>query len=66
VTLYFPSILAFGTMIGAFIAHTTVMGIVFNDDGGMLFTMMAVVIILSCIIMYIRRRDLPLIGYTVE
>ena len=56
------ALLGFGTMMGALIAHTTVLGLDTNGDGGMMVAMMGVVVLATSTVMYIRRRDLPLIG----
>ena len=60
----YGAILGFGTMLGALIAHSTVLGIEVNNDGGKMVMLMGVVIISTSIIMLIRRRTLPLIGHT--
>ncbi len=63
---HYGAILGFGTMLGALVAHLTVLGIVVNNDGGKA-VMMLITVILSCsIVMYIRRKNLPLIGGTIE
>jgi hypothetical protein len=56
------ALLGFGTMCGALLAHTTVLGIDTNGDGGMMVVMMCLVILTTAAIMFIRRRHLPLIG----
>lgn len=58
------ALLGFGTMMGAFIAHTTVLGIDTNGDGGLLVMMLGVVVLATGVVMYIRRRDMPMIGHT--
>ena len=58
------ALLGFGTMMGALIAHLTVLGIDINGDGGLLVMMMGVVIVTTATVMYIRRRDMPMIGRT--
>lgn len=60
------AIVAFGTMIGALIAHTFVLGIDIAGDEGSTFLLLFVVMILSLSIMWIRRKELPLIGHTFE
>lgn len=58
------ALLGFGTMMGAFIAHISVLGVNTNGDGGMLVMMLAVVIMSTVTVMYIRRRDMPMFGRT--
>ena len=60
------ALMGFGTMMGALIAHTTVLGLDTNGDGGMMVAMMGVVVLTTLTVMYIRRRDLPLIGRVLE
>ena len=62
----YGAILGFGTMMGALIAHVTVLGLEVNSDGGMMVMLMGVVIISTTVIMWIRRRKLPLIGHTLN
>ena len=61
---HYGAILGLGTMLGAFIAHISVLGIEVNNDGGMMVMLMVVVIISTITVMYLRRKDLPLIGHT--
>jgi uncharacterized membrane protein YphA (DoxX/SURF4 family) len=50
------AILGLGTMSGAIFFHLTSLGIVFNDDGGALFTM-AVITAISCAIILIYHKN---------
>lgn len=61
---HFGALLGLGTMLGALIAHVTVLGISVNNDGGMMVGLMSLNIICCSIIMFIRRRSYPLIGDT--
>ena len=56
------AVLSFGTMLGALIAHTTVLGISALGDGGDKFTMMLILLFSSAIVMSVRRKELPFIG----
>lgn len=56
------ALLGFGTMMGALIAHCTVLGLEVKGDGGMMVAMMCIVVLTTSTVMYIRRKDLPLIG----
>lgn len=61
---HFGALLGLGTMLGALIAHVTILGINVNNDGGMMVGFMTLNIISCTIVMYIRRRSYPLIGDT--
>ena len=60
----YGAILGFGTMLGALIAHVTVIGFVVYGDQGITAALMVVVIITTLSIMWIRRKTLPMIGHT--
>ena len=61
-TVALGAILALGTIAGAIFSHLTKLGIVVKDDGGTLFILALVVFIGSAIILFIRRREIPVIG----
>jgi hypothetical protein len=56
--------LGFGTMIGAAIAHVTVLGL--GPGDGIMVGMLGAVVLLTVGIMFIRRRDMPLIRHTYD
>lgn len=56
------ALLAFGTITGAIFSHLTLLGIVVKDDGGLLFVLAAVVFILSAAILFLHRREIPVLG----
>lgn len=58
------SLLAVSIMLGAIIAHITQLGIVVNDDGGLLFGMLFIVLLCASFVLVSRRREIPLIGDT--
>ena len=68
--LLIPSIAAtaafvgLGLMFGAIFAHLTKLGIVVQNDGGFLFMLALVVVVCCAIVVWIRRKELPLIGRT--
>lgn len=67
-TVIFGAILALGTIAGAIVSHLTKLGIVIKNsdgtsDGGLLFTLACVVFVGSVIILFLHRREIPLIGY---
>ena len=53
------ALLAVGVMCGAIIAHLTVLGIDLKHSG-----LLLTVLLSSLIVLYVRRRDLPIIGST--
>ena len=54
--------LALGVMSGAILFHLTKLGIVVQDDGGLLFVLALVVWVGSALVLVLHRRSLPLIG----
>lgn len=54
--------LALGVMSGAIFFHLTKLGIVVQDDGGLLFGLAVIVWFGSAFIVWLHRRDLPVIG----
>ena len=65
-TLWLGAFLAFAMVSGAIIAHLTRLGVVVKDDGGLLFALAIVVFIASLIILFIHRRELPILGSMFE
>ncbi len=61
-TAAFGGLMALGLMTGAIFSHLTILGIVFNDDGGSLFKMAVAAFVASTLVTWIRRRELPLIA----
>lgn len=57
------ALLALGVMFGAVFFHLTTLGIVVMDDGGLLFGLAVVVIVLSAFLLTVYRRSLPVIGH---
>lgn len=56
------AVIALGVMSGAIFFHLTKLGIVVQDDGGLLFGLAVVVWAGSAFIAWLYRRDLPVIG----
>ena len=54
--------IALGVMSGAIFFHLTQLGIVVQDDGGLLFGLALVVALGSALLLWLFRRDLPIIG----
>jgi len=53
-------------MLGAIIAHVTVLGVDVGGDGGRLLMMLVVVFLSSVTVLLARRRELPIIGFTMD
>lgn len=56
------AVVALGTISGAIMSHLTMLGIVVKDDGGLLFALAVTVFVLSSVILFIHRRELPVLG----
>jgi uncharacterized membrane protein YphA (DoxX/SURF4 family) len=56
------AVLALGVMGGAIMSHLTTLGIVVQDDGGLLFALAITVAICSLITLVIHRRQIPLVS----
>ncbi|MCC6794065.1 MAG: DoxX family protein [Candidatus Hydrogenedentes bacterium] len=68
ILLLVPSTPAYGATLsiavisGAILSHLTKLGIVVQDDGGLLFGLALVVFAGSAIVLFLRRREIPVIG----
>lgn len=66
--LLIPATAALGALLallvisGAIVSHLTVLGVVVQDDGGLLFTMALVVFAASAGVLWLRRGSLPLVA----
>lgn len=58
----FGALLALGVISGAIVSHLTRLGIVVQNDGGLLFILAVVVLGGSLGVLAIRRRQIPVIG----
>ncbi len=56
-------LLALGVMLGALGSHSTKLGIEVQGDGGLLFALACVVFVCGLVVVWIRRRQLPLVGH---
>jgi putative oxidoreductase len=54
--------IALGVIGGAIFFHLTKLGIVVQDDGGLLFGLAVVVLAGSAFVAWVHRKDLPVIG----
>ena len=61
-TIWAGAILTLGIIGGAILMHLTQLGIVINNDGGKLFYMALSVFILSALILFNQRKNIPIIG----
>ena len=60
------ALLAAGVMSGAIISHLILLGIEVQGDGGLLFAMAIVVFVSSLILLFMNRKDIPVIGKKFE
>jgi uncharacterized membrane protein YphA (DoxX/SURF4 family) len=54
--------IALGTMCGAIFFHLTKLGIVVQNDGGLLFALALVVLVCAAFLLWRHRRALPVVG----
>lgn len=68
ILLFFPrgvavgALMAFGTMSGAIFFHLTKLGVIVQDDGGLLFGLAVCVLGCAAFLFWLHRRSLPLVG----
>src|SRR3954462_12108198 len=61
-TVTLGAILSLGVISGAIVSHLTKLGIVVQNDGGLLFGLAIPVFVGSGVILVLRRSELPVIG----
>jgi putative oxidoreductase len=61
-TAWLGAALAFGVMGGAIMSHLTVLGIDVMGDHGELFVLALIVAACSVVVLFLHRRDIPIIG----
>jgi hypothetical protein len=61
-TIPLGALLAMGVMSGAIVSHVTVLGIVVQNDSGLLFALAVTVFVCSAVILILRRAELPFVG----
>lgn len=54
--------LAVALMFGAIGSHLTKLGIIVQNDGGLLFALAVIVLVASAVVLFLRRRQLPSFG----
>ncbi|WP_431135442.1 DoxX family membrane protein [Psychroserpens mesophilus] len=61
-TAWVGAFLTLGIIGGAIVMHLTQLGIEINDDGGLLFITAVLTFILSGILLYLYRKEIPFTG----
>lgn len=61
-TVTLGALLALGLMVGAIGAHLTKLGLIVQNDGGLLFALALAVFACSAGVLVLRRREIPLLG----
>ena len=61
-TIWAGALLTLGLIGGAILMHLTLLGIEVNNDGGTLFITAVITFILSVIVLYLYRKEIPIIG----
>ncbi len=56
------ALLALGVISPAILSHLTVLGIEVQGDGGLLFALACFVFLGSALVLWLRRRSLPIVG----
>ena len=62
-TVTLGALLSLGLMTGAIGSHLTKLGVIVQNDGGLLFSLAVTVFLCSAIILVLRRRQIPILGY---
>jgi len=61
-TVWIGALLTLGLIGGAILMHLTQLGINVNNDGGVLFYTAIITFLLSVVILYYYKKDIPVIG----
>jgi putative oxidoreductase len=61
-TAWLGALISLAAISGAIVSHLTILGIVVQDDGGLLFALALIVFAASLGILFLRRHELPLLG----
>ena len=62
-TVTLGALLSLGMMTGAIGSHLTKLGVVVQNDGGLLFGLGVTVFLCSVVILFLRRQQIPILGY---
>lgn len=60
--VWLGAIIALATISGAIFSHLTKLGIIVQDDGGLLFGLAVLVFVISSTILFIHRGEIPIVG----
>tara|TARA_B110000046_G_scaffold162006_1_gene176027 strand:+ start:11683 stop:12072 length:390 start_codon:yes stop_codon:yes gene_type:complete len=61
-TTWFGALMTFGLMSGAVFSHLTIIGIIHNNDGGLLFASAIITLIIGLVVLYKERKKIPFIN----
>ena len=61
-SIWLGSLLSIGIISGAIFMHLTKLGIEINNDGGVLFYMALIILLLSIVLLISNRKSIPFIG----
>lgn len=61
-TTWLGALIGLGVIGGAIMSHLTILGIVVQDDGGTLFALAIVVFLCCAVLLFMNRKDIPVIG----
>lgn len=65
-TAWFGALMSLGVISGAIFSHLTILGIVVQDDGGLLFILASTVFVFSAIILFLHRAEIPFVGSVLQ
>lgn len=60
ITQFLGAAMGLGVMFGALLSHVFVLGVIVQDDGGLLFGLALTVSAFCAIIMFLRKEEIPL------
>jgi uncharacterized membrane protein YphA (DoxX/SURF4 family) len=61
-TVTIGALLTLAVISGAIVSHLSKLGIVVKDDGGLLFALALIVFAAAAAILFIRRKEVPVVG----
>ena len=61
-SIWLGSLLSIGIISGAIFMHLAKLGIEINNDGGLLFYIALIILILSVVVLFKNRKNIPIIG----
>lgn len=61
-TAWFGALMSLGVISGAIMSHLTKLGIVVQNDGGLLFILAVTVFVCSTIVVFLHRYEIPFVG----